>query len=260
VDKQYKDALDAIPDKLLQEFSIFQVKGQEVADFHTLGFKVPPSVFKQLLKRFLELKASGLSVPPMRVFVTVDPSNESQMLGVAKQDFYLVVSERPFWGNFLKGVIGIWCMQILALGVTVACSTHLSAVISLLTTMFLAIAALFSDFLKDVAEGRVEGGGPTQAFIRTITQMPIAGQLEDSPTKTLVLFFDEMFGWVVGRVLNLVPNIAPHYNLHQYVANGFDIGIDVLSLDNFLPLFGYLLPWAILAYYLMKYREIANPS
>jgi hypothetical protein len=23
---------------------------------------------------------------------------------------------------------------------------------------------------------------------------------------------------------------------------------------------GYLLPWAILAYYMMKYREIANPT
>ena len=63
-----------------------------------------------------------------------------------------------------------------------------------------------------------------------------------------------------GRILNLVPDVGRH-DLHQYVANGFDIGLlDVLLVDNLLPLLGYLAPWAILAYYLMKYREIANPS
>ena len=47
----------------------------------------------------------------------------------------------------------------------------------------------------------------------------------------------------------------------QYVANGFDVPFTgVLVIDNLLPLLGYLLPWAIVAYYLMKYREIANPT
>ena len=34
----------------------------------------------------------------------------------------------------------------------------------------------------------------------------------------------------------------------------------MLLLDNVVPLVGYLLPWAVLAYYLMRSREIANPS
>jgi hypothetical protein len=45
------------------------------------------------------------------------------------------------------------------------------------------------------------------------------------------------------------------------VANGYDIGwTDVLFLDNVLPLIAYLIPWAVLAYYQMKFREIANPQ
>jgi hypothetical protein len=46
----------------------------------------------------------------------------------------------------------------------------------------------------------------------------------------------------------------------MYVANGFDIPLYVLLVDNGLVLLGYLAPWAVLAYYLMKYREIANPQ
>jgi hypothetical protein len=49
--------------------------------------------------------------------------------------------------------------------------------------------------------------------------------------------------------------------LTSYVAEGFNIPWgDVLFLDTFLPLVGYLLPWAILAFYLMKFREVANPT
>jgi hypothetical protein len=62
------------------------------------------------------------------------------------------------------------------------------------------------------------------------------------------------------RVLNLIPDVN-RFDLHPYVANGFDVPVlNVLVIDNLIPLVGYLLPWAILAYYMMKYREIANPT
>ena len=75
----------------------------------------------------------------------------------------------------------------------------------------------------------------------------------------MVTGVDEVYRWWLRRFLNLIPDVT-RYDLHQYVANGFDISwSQVLFLDNLLPLLGYLLPWAILAFYLMKYREIANP-
>ena len=182
------------------------------------------------------------------------------MLGVAKQDFYLVAEVKPFWQNFLKGIIGLWCTLMVVLGVAIACSTYLSGVISLLCTLFLYGSGLCTDYLREVALQQTDGGGPSQSIIRLTMQMPIARKLDDSPTKTLVDSMDSFFSWCVGRFMNLVPDLSRH-DLHQYVANGFDIGwINVLFLDNFVPLCGYLLPWAVLAYYFMKYREIGDPS
>jgi hypothetical protein len=136
----------------------------------------------------------------------------------------------------------------------------LSSVISFLGTMFLYVTGLNVEYLKEIAEKRVDGGGPMESAIRVFSHMPIAAKLDDSPTKTMVGVADDLFSWWIGRIMNLIPDVGRH-DLHQYVANGFDIGwMDVLLLDNFLPLLGYLAPWAIVAYYLMKYREIANPS
>ena len=65
---------------------------------------------------------------------------------------------------------------------------------------------------------------------------------------------------VVRDLLGDTTQPADQFGQEVYT-NGFDNGwTNVLLLDNFIPLVGYLLPWAILAYYFMKYREIANPS
>ena len=187
-------------------------------------------------------------------------AREAQMVGVAQPDFYLLAYEMPFWANFLKGMVGMWCTDMLVLGVALACSTYLSSVISFLGTMFLFVTGLNLEYLREVAEKRVDGGGPMESLIRIATVMPVAAKLEESPTTSVVHMTDDFFSWWVGRILNLLPDVNRH-DLHQYVANGFDIGwFDVLLLDNFLPLAAYLAPWLVVAYYLMKYREIANPS
>ena len=58
----------------------------------------------------------------------------------------------------------------------------------------------------------------------------------------------------------LIPDIN-RFDLSKYIANGFDISwFDVLFVDSFIRLVGYLLPWIVLGYYLIKYREVANPT
>jgi hypothetical protein len=248
----------AIDRAIAAEHHIYQARSLEVTDQHTQMDGLPPGVLKVLGAD--APNREDPNVPALRVFMSVDRAREAQMVGVAQQDFYLLAYEMPFWQNFLKGVVGMWCTFMLVLGVSLSCSTYLSSVISLLGTMFLFIAGLFVDYLKEIADKKVDGGGPLESALRIGGHMPIAAKLDDSPTKTLVDAIDGFFSWWIGRVLNLIPNVNRH-DLVQYVANGFDIGwMDVLFLDNVLPLAGYLVPWAILAYYLMKYREIANPT
>ena len=87
------------------------------------------------------------------------------------------------------------------------------------------------------------------------------------------------FPWIViGTVIGLVSAPASSYGqqapkpenpqartfpdvdrfgMFNYVGEGFDISGTQL-LISFLLLVGYLLPWAVLAYYLIKWREIAT--
>jgi hypothetical protein len=260
--KDTQDAeLEVLELELIKHFRIYQVLGKEVTDQHTQRFEIPAKYFQALVADSVKRPATN-DRPPLavRVFVSVDVADQAQMVGVAPQDFYLLSGEKWFWQNFLKGVLGLWCTHMLVLGVALAMSTYFSSVISLLSTFFLFIAGLSIDYLKEVAEGKVDGGGPLESLTRIATRLPIAGKLEASPTTSLIKASDSAFSWWIGWVLNLVPDLSRH-NLNQYVANGFDIGwMEILFLDNALPLFGYLLPWAIMAYYLMKFREIANPT
>ena len=59
-------------------------------------------------------------------------------------------------------------------------------------------------------------------------------------------------------VLHVIPDVD-RFDLTPWVAEGFNISGGQIFL-NFLLLVGYLLPWGLLGYYLIKWREIANPN
>jgi hypothetical protein len=260
VAEDFKKRLDEGKLELAKRHHFYQLSGVPVVDYHTLAVEVPPQFLQTLIETYKpEPHPEGIT-PMLQVAVNVDRLDESQMLGVAPRDLYLLAAEKPFWQNFLKGVLGMWCTFILVLGIAIACSTYLSGVIAWFCTMFLFCAGMFTTYLQQLASGRLYGGGAAEAAYRLALNRPIGAPIDQSPAASLLRGFDAFFAWWVQRFLNLVPNVN-RYDLHSYVANGFDIGwSQVLLVDNLLPLVGYLLPWGILAYYLMKYREIANPS
>jgi hypothetical protein len=67
---------------------------------------------------------------------------------------------------------------------------------------------------------------------------------------------DQAYSSALGVVLHLIPNVD-RYDLTNHVAEGFDISGGLLLWDNLLPLAGFLLPCAVLAFYLIRSREIA---
>lgn len=261
-----KKAEEQLRRELLEKYGIHVTAGFNVTDYHTQHIEVPAALFQHLRK--LEDSAPRKSLgneepPPMfQIAVGVDIDHlgkNQQMLGVARRDLYILAAENSFFVNFIKGIIGLWCLMMLVLGVAVACSTYLSGVISWLCTVFLLIAGIFVTDIRELAENRSEGGGPLEAAVRLVQRMPTAGEIEEGPTRSVITGVDEIYRWWLRRFLNLVPEVT-RYDLHPYVANGFDISwSQVLLLDNLAPLIGHLFPWAILAFYLMKYREIANP-
>jgi hypothetical protein len=206
--------------------------------------------------------------PPLRVRVRCD--SEAQFLGMAKYDLYFRLDQEDpsgagnrtrFCLNFLKGSFGLWMRLCLIIGLAVAVSTYLSGVISLLTTGILFVLGFIHEFITEVALGKNVGGGPMESMMRLIKRPggePGGGQLEESTTAQVATWLDSAFSWSMRRFLNLIPDVD-RWNFNDFVAEGVSIAPTNLA-QAILLLVGYLLPWAVLAYYLLKWREVASST
>jgi hypothetical protein len=185
---------------------------------------------------------------------------------MAKYDLFLRVDDPEttndrFWFcvNFVKGSLGLWMRLCLITGVAVALSTYLSGVITLLTTGIIYLLGFFQDFIAEVAFRRAAGGGPLEAGIRLIRRPggeSLVTPLEETATVQISTGLDEVFSWLLRRVMDLIPDVT-RFSFTDYVAEGVAIsgGEIIVTL---LLLVGYVLPWTVLAYYLLRWREIAG--
>ena len=178
------------------------------------------------------------------------------MLGMAEPDLYLLEYEQPFALNYVKGMVGLWCWLCIVVGLAVACSTYLSGVLSLLATVLIFIVGFFPEHLNDVALNRNVGGGPFESMSRLMkAEQPTTPLTDSAGTKALTLF-DRGAAWAFRRIVECHPRRSNRSTGRNFVSEGFNISTEYLVV-NLLVTFGYLVPWAILAYYLMKSREVA---
>jgi ABC-type transport system involved in multi-copper enzyme maturation permease subunit len=235
-------------DQIAEQMGFYEFRSKEVVDYHTFDIKVPGGLFRGALN----------GTPPdgaPRLLVIVKCESPTQYLGVAKHDLYLLASDGGFAWNFVKGAFGLWLRLCLVIAIAVACSTYLSGVISWLATLFLVAAGYFQDFIKSLADGSNVGGGPAESFLRLTQNQNLTTPLAQGAATTAAEFTDKSFRWVFRRLLDIIPDVD-RLNWSNYVAEGFNIDGADLVLSTLLVI-GYLLPWAVLAYYLMKSREIA---
>jgi ABC-type transport system involved in multi-copper enzyme maturation permease subunit len=247
--------------KLAEEFGYYEFRGKEVFDYTVMGIEVPAGIFRKALKD----KPPSVPVkdrmgvvreqPAPRLSIYVKCETGGQLLGMAEADLYLLEYEQPFELNFLKGMIGLWCQLCIVIGLAVACSTYLSGILSFLAAGIIFLLGFFGEHLNDLAFSRNVGGGPFQAFSQILrAEQPTAPLNESSGVKAL-LSLDKFWAWVIRRVQNLIPDVDS-FSWSAFVSEGFNVNTEYLVV-NLLVTFGYLLPWGILAYYLMKSREVA---
>jgi hypothetical protein len=250
---------DEVAKNFALENGFYELRGVEVVDYHTLAVNVPVELFQGLA----EWKKQKTDNPIPALTMVVRLEDLSQLLGVAKYDLYLLEDEgrNSFWQNFFKGAAGIWfnLFVVIVLGVTF--STYLSGIISWILTMILYVGGIFIAFVKDVASGHTSGGGPMESFVRITQGINVVSPLDETAASVkLALYGDQMLIWVLRRLLNLLPDLE-RLDMTDYVAQGFDISL--FFRDNSLALraallIAYIVPWAVLAYYLMRSREIAS--
>jgi hypothetical protein len=243
--------------KLAEEFGYFEIRGKQVLDYTVMGVEVPGGLFRNALQGDpgKEVNREGQEQPRPRLSVYVKCESAGQLLGMAEPDLYLLEYERPFALNYIKGMIGLWCRLCIVVGLAVACSTYLSGVLSLLVATSIFLAGYFTDHLNDVANNRSVGGGPFESMSRLVqAQQPTTPTEETTGAKAIGLI-DQAFAWGFRRVQNIIPDVES-FSWSHFVAEGFNINSEYLVV-NLLVTLGYLLPWGILAYYLMKSREVA---
>jgi hypothetical protein len=187
---------------------------------------------------------------------------------MAKYDLYLRADDPEggydalrFCLNFFKGVgFGLWLQLCLVTGLAVALSTYLSSIITLLTTSLLYVLGFFQDFIQEVAF-RKNVSGPLEGALRLVERPGGSPGALDLPQTTVVQVstaLDQVFGWLLRLVLNIIPDVD-RFSFTDYVAEGVAVSSGQM-LMSFLLLVGYLLPWAVFAFYLLKWREVASST
>jgi hypothetical protein len=239
-----------------KKFGRFQFDGFQVFDYHTNKLDLPPGLFQNALDGTVD-KDSPLqsSQGPALMQIKVRCTTPSQLIGVAPLDLYLLESDGVFWLNFFKSAIGLWCRLCLVIGLAVAASTYLAGVVSFVAAIVLFLLGYFLEFIRSLAAGVNAGGGPFESFTRLVKGSTVAGELDQTPSTQVALFGDDVFRWLLRRIINVIPD-TERFTWSNYLAQGFSIEPRFILL-NLLFLFAYMLPWAVLAYYLMRSREIA---
>jgi ABC-type transport system involved in multi-copper enzyme maturation permease subunit len=247
-----------IDDQLAEKYGYFVVSAKEITDYHVQSIDVPAGLFRNAAKI-----ASPSDAAPLQVRVRC--RSMTQYVGMAKYDLYWRLDDPNSGGdnaafalNFYKGTFGLWLRLCLVIGLSVALSTYLSGVITLLVTGVLYLGGMTIEFLQSLALGKSEGGGPMEALVRLANRQVGLIPLEDTTAARVATTSDSVFRWFIRRVLDLIPDVN-RYDLSSYVAEGFNITLTQLLLD-FGIMALYVLPWVVLAYYLMKWREIAAPT
>jgi len=244
--------------KLAEEFGCYEFGSKEVFDYQVMGLELPAGLFRNALQGNPGTEKDPRTekdVPFPRVSVYVKCETPGQLLGMAEPDLYLLEYEQPFPLNYVKGMVGLWCWLCIMIGLAVACSTYLSGVLSLLVVVVIFNAGFFTDFINDVAASRTVGGGPFESMSKLMkAEQPTAPSSETAGGKALSAA-DKGWSWVIRRVSKVIPDLEA-FDWSAFVAEGFNIDSQYLVV-NLLMMMGYLLPWGILAYYLMKSREVA---
>lgn len=236
----------------------FEFNAVPIADYHTQSIPIPASLVAKAMADSPPTQG-GRAAPRLMIAVRCD--SPSQYIGVAKPDLYLLAAEGNFYVNFFKGSLGLWLRLVVVIAIAVTCSTYLNGVVSFLATGFLTLLGFFRTFLILFIlmpfTMQNANPGPADSFRKLLSNESLGTAPDQSnPAHQVASAMDESFRWGLRRVFNVVPNLE-RLDWEQYVAKGFNIPTQDL-LWNFLFVMAYVGLWAVLAHYLIKWREVAT--
>jgi hypothetical protein len=233
----------------------------ESAEYSTKSFKIPriaknayeetdgekPRKFEADI--FEDLMEDG------KVEVYLYCEDPGQYFGAAQADLYIRASNASFRWNFFKGIVSIWFQMIILVCFGVMFSTFLNVIVSLMATATCAVLGYFSEFIRSVATGDVEGGGPLESVIKMVTQQSSTIDLDIGFATKIVLGIDDVLLLVMQAVTAALPDFR-RFDWGEYVANGFNVNGNVVAI-NFTMMLGFVIVLTVTSYFMLKTREMA---
>jgi len=187
----------------------------------------------------------------------------NQYLGCAPPDVYFRGKDQPFWWNFFKGYVGIWCQMMIIIAMGVALSTFLSTPLVMLGVVAVMIVGFNTSFIQELAKVDEQGnllneygGGPLSSFVRILTQQNVMQDLETGVFNTLI----EKADYLAISSLKLLTYLAPDFrqlNFSNYLVFGFAVD-DQQMLIAVAVTIAFLLGLVLCGYFCLKTREIAK--
>jgi hypothetical protein len=256
---------DEIDDLLAEQYGYHEVQAAKVVDYHTLFVDLPGGLFRNARNGPPGGGTPARAGAPL-LTTRVRCESSSQFIGMARYDIYFRQDDpgeedSHWWAfawNFCKGTLGLWMVMCLVIGLCVCLSTELSGIIAFLCVMFLYLGGWARSFIQELAEKKNPYGGPLEASYRLFSRKSLALPVDDTTLGKIATGSDDVFRGFARVFIKVLPDVE-RYSFTDQVANGFNIGlIGQDLLPTLLLLLGYLLPWALLAFYWIKSREIAG--
>jgi len=251
-----------IDNELAKKHGYYEMPSLPVFDYQTASVILPAGL---IAKDVTSASVGKSGKPVFPIVVKVSCLEPSQYIGMARYDFYLRADDdasrldRLWFGlNYLKGAIGLWMQLVLLVTVAVVLSTYFSGVVAFLVTLKLWVMGWFREFVAQIAFGANVGGGPLESMLRLVRRDAPATKLEDTPVNQAAFRFDEFYRGAMRIFLDLFPDME-RFDFTIYVQEGFDISWGLIGV-TFVLLIGYLTPWIVLGFYLLRWKEVASAN
>jgi hypothetical protein len=192
-----------------------------------------------------------------RLEVEIRCVEPAQYFGVAQPDVYLRPADSTFELNFAKAYLSIWLQMLLVTCLGVTLSTFLSGAVAMMATLSAVGMGFFGQFIRDVANGVAEGGGPIESTIRILTQQNVMTEL-DGMSEAVAKIIEGMDA-VLMRMLQAATYALPdftRFDTVMFVADGYSIFPALVAQQVTMALV-YFLVVTIVGYFCLKTREIA---
>jgi hypothetical protein len=192
-----------------------------------------------------------------RVEVEIRCVEPGQYFGVAQADAYLRPADSTFELNFAKAYLSIWLQMMLVTCLGVSLSTFLSGPVAMMATMSIVGMGFFGQFIRQVATGAQEGGGPIESLIRLLLQQNVMTEL-DNQESILVMIIEGMDAALMHLLqagTYALPDFT-QFDTVMFVADGYSVFPALVAQQVTMGLV-YFVVVTIIGYFCLKTREIA---